>query len=108
MIALDGVRYESQADLVHRPMPSRSRVVAAGQERLLHLGVSEGLGLAVIPSEAAKDAQVFGDLLLRVIAEAVFQRAEVLVAGNPWRLVDAGQIRLDRLAISAHVGRAHV
>ena len=60
-------------------MPAGSGVVAAGLDGLVHLGVGEGLVLALVPSEAAKDAQVVRQLLLGVVAKAVFERAKVLV-----------------------------
>src|ERR1039457_6394377 len=84
-------------------MPARSSVIVANLDRLIDLGVSKRFVLALVPSEAAEDAQILCQLLLGVIAKAVFQRAEMLVPGNRWRLVDAGEIRLDRLAINAHV-----
>ena len=87
-------------------MPAAAGVVAARLDGLVHLGVGEGLVLALVPSEAAKDAQVGGQLLLGVVAEAVFERAEVFVASD----VGAGGVSvpfrkvLDGFAIGAHVG----
>ena len=60
-------------------MPAGSGAVGAGFHRLIDLGVDIGLVLALVPSEAAEDAQIFRDLLLGVVAEAVLERAEVLV-----------------------------
>ena len=104
VVALDGVRDHGDAELVLGAMQAAHGVVAAKLHGLVHLGVGEGLVLALVPAEAAEGAQVAGDVLLGVVAEAVLEGAEVLVGGDGGGGVDAGEVGLDGLAVVAHVG----
>ena len=82
VVPFDSVRDEGEADLVDRAMPAGSGIVGTQFDRLIDLRVCEGLVLTLVPAEAAKDAQVLRNLLLGVVAEAVFERAEVLVKSD--------------------------
>ena len=63
-------------------MPAVSGVIASGLDGLVDLGIGEGLVRALVPAESAKDAQILSDLLLGVVAKAVFKSAIVLVKKN--------------------------
>src|SRR5581483_1438097 len=71
---------------------------------LVDFSVGVGFVLAFVPSEAAEGAQVLSDLLLGVVAKAIFQGAEVLVGEDVGRGVDAREIGAHGFAIDAHVG----
>jgi hypothetical protein len=109
VVGLDGVGDDGEADLVDGAMPAGSGVVGAEFDGLVHFGVGEGLVLALVPAEAAGDAEILRDFLLGVVAEAVFERAEVLVEGDGGhgdavlRGVRAVEEVLDGFAIGAHV-----
>src|SRR5882757_3495026 len=60
----DGVGDDTQADLVVGARPGAAGVVAAELEGLVDLGVGVGLVLTLVPAEAAKGAEVRGQLLL--------------------------------------------
>src|SRR5580704_12547944 len=79
VIALDRVRYHRNRHLVLRPVPAISRVVGAGLHRLIDFGIGEGLVLPLIPSETPEHAKILRQLLLRVVAESILERAVVLV-----------------------------
>ncbi len=103
MIALDGVRDEGNADLVDRAMPAGSLKVAAELNGLVDFGVGIGFMLAFVPSKAAEDAEVFGDLLLVIPGEAIFHGAEVGVMGDFGRRIGAVEVVVDGFAIGSHV-----
>ena len=77
VVFLDGVGDEGHAELVVGPRPAAAGVVAAELEGLIDLGVGEGLVLALVPAEAGEDAEILGQLLLGVEAEAVLYGAEL-------------------------------
>ncbi len=79
VIALDGVRDEGDAELVVGARAGVAGVVAAEGDSLVDLGVGEGLVLAFVPADACEDAEICGQLLLGVEAEAVFDGAELRV-----------------------------
>ena len=79
-------------------------VVAAELEGLVDLGVGEGFVLALVPAEAAEDAQGVGELLLGVEAEAVLDGAEGLVLRDVGGWIDVGEEGIVRVAVEAHVG----
>src|ERR1017187_7957506 len=95
-------------------MPAGSCVIRAGLHGLIDLGIGEGLVLAFVPAEAAKDAQILSDLLLSVVAQAVFERAEMLVARDVGDsdpiLGGVGAIQKvnDSFAVRSHVGAVGV
>src|SRR3974390_2570388 len=82
MIALDRIGDHHQAGLVFIAMPPVSGVVAAGLNGLVHLGVGKGLVLSLVPAEAPEHAQIVGEFLFVVVADAILERAEVFVICN--------------------------
>ena len=71
VILLDGVADEGDAGAVLLAMPPGAVRADAFGERLIDFGVGEGLGLAVVPSEAGEGGEVVREILLEVDAEAV-------------------------------------
>ena len=65
-----------KTELVVRTRPRPAGVVTAERDGLIDLGVGVGLVLALVPADAGEDAQIFGELLLGVQAEAVLHCAE--------------------------------
>ncbi len=84
MVAFDGVGDHGKACFVCGAAPTRAGIVGACFDGLVHLCVCEGFVLALIPTEAAEDAQVWSEFLLDVVAEAVLECTEVFVQGNGW------------------------
>src|ERR1035438_5346513 len=109
VIRLDRVGDDGETNLFHGAMPPGSGVVRAGQNGLIYLGVGEGFVLALVPAEARKHPETLRDHLLRVIANAVCERAKMLVKGdgrNSYSIlggVSPIEEILDGLAIGAHV-----
>ncbi len=82
-------------------------VVAAKQNRLPDLGVSERFVLILIPAEARKEPQAVGHFLLGVQSKAIFHRAVAFGLRDVGRGDLAGEILLHRLAVVAHVRVIH-
>ena len=56
-------------------MPETAAEIAAEFGGAVDLGVGEGLGVAVVPSEAEEGAPKMGELLFAIEAEPVFHSA---------------------------------
>ena len=75
-------------------MPALAVVIAAEQDRLPDLGVSERLVLILVPAEAPEEPQAVCHFLLGVQAKAVFHRAKALGLRDVGRGDLAGEILL--------------
>jgi len=110
MVGFDGVGDDGEADLVDGAMPAGSGVVTGEFDGLVDFRVGEGFVLALVPSEAAGDAEILGNFLLGVEAHAVFKRAVFFVEGDGGdgdsvlRGVRAIEEVVDGFAVGAHVG----
>ena len=103
VVAFDRVRDYRQTNLVCGSMPAHRDVVCTDLYSLVHFSVGVGFVLSFVPTEAAKDAQVGGQFLFSVEAEAVLERAEVCVKRDCRRGIGAIEKRIDCFAIRAHV-----
>ncbi len=60
VISLDGIGDEGEANLIDGAMPAGAGIIGAYLKGLVHFGVGEGFMLALVPTEAAKHAQILG------------------------------------------------
>src|ERR1700761_3134967 len=84
-------------------MPALSGEIAAELDRLIDFGVRERLMLALIPAESTEDAEILGNLLLIIPAEAVFNGTEVGMLSDLRRWIGAVAIGVHGFAIRSHV-----
>ena len=103
VVAFDGVGDNRQSYFVGGSMPACRDVVGTDLYGLVHFSVGVGFVLSFVPTEAAKDAQVRGQFLFSVEAEAVLECAEVFVKGDCRRGIGAVEKRVDCFAVGAHV-----
>src|ERR1700734_2609774 len=103
VILLDGVTDEGGTDFIGRPVPACARIVAGNHYGLRVFGVGIGLFLVIVPAEARADAEILGDLLGVVPAEAILHGAEALNRDDVGPLGEAGEVILHRQSVVAHV-----
>ena len=103
VIFLDAVGHERDAGTILLAMPPSAVGSHALREGLVHLRVGEGLGLAVVPSEAAEGGEIVRETLLQVDAEAVFARDVLGMGGDVGSAVLRSGLD-DLIAVDAHVG----
>src|SRR5260370_492321 len=101
VVAFDGVGDEGEADFVVGTSKGATGAVAAERDGLVDLGVGEGLVLAFVPAEAAGEAEVGGEYLFGVEAEAVLHGSICFVGDDFGGGVLAGEKGVVGLAVEA-------